>query len=83
MTTLVKGVFYIMVSFSYQYTGPHAGEMMMSVLWYYRPEQTEMGMQPHIHGEVQRSETSLIHESLISFCGHCREQVIFTDKKWS
>ena len=32
--------------------GPHAGEMMMSVLWYYRPEQTEMGKQPHIHGEV-------------------------------
>ena len=26
--------------------------MMMSVLWYYRPEQTEMGMQPHVHGEV-------------------------------
>ena len=26
--------------------------MMMSVLWYYRPEQTEMGKQPHIHGEV-------------------------------
>jgi hypothetical protein len=26
--------------------------MMMSVLWYYRPEQTEMGMQPNIHGEV-------------------------------
>ena len=24
----------------------------MSVLWYYRPEQTEMGKQPHIHGEV-------------------------------
>jgi hypothetical protein len=34
------------------FLGPHAGEMMMSVLWYYRPEQTEMGMQPNIHGEV-------------------------------
>lgn len=31
--------------------GPNAGEMMMSVLWYYRPEQTEMGKQPHVHGE--------------------------------
>lgn len=31
--------------------GPNAGEMMMSVLWYYRPEQTEMGRQPHIYGE--------------------------------
>ena len=40
------------MSFFFSCPGPNAGEMMMSVLWYYRPEQTEMGKQPHIHGEV-------------------------------
>lgn len=33
-------------------TGPNAGEMMMSVFWYYRPEQTEVGRVPNFHGEV-------------------------------
>ena len=32
--------------------GPNAGEMMMSVFWYYRPEQTEVGRVPNFHGEV-------------------------------
>ncbi|EDO43560.1 predicted protein [Nematostella vectensis] len=27
--------------------------MMMSVLWYYRPEQTEVGRDPSIHGEME------------------------------
>ena len=33
--------------------GPNAGEMMMSVFWYYRPEQTEVGRVPNFHGEVR------------------------------
>lgn len=35
--------------------GPNAGEMMMSVFWYYRPEQTEVGRVPNFHGEVTHS----------------------------
>ena len=27
--------------------------MMMSVFWYYRPEQTEVGRIPDFHGEVR------------------------------
>ena len=37
---------------SYFDLGPNAGEMMMSVFWYYRPEQTEVGRIPDFHGEV-------------------------------
>jgi len=33
--------------------GPNAGEMMMSVFWYYRPEQTEVGRVPNFHGEME------------------------------
>ncbi|XP_078345483.1 uncharacterized protein LOC144631000 isoform X1 [Oculina patagonica] len=33
--------------------GPNAGEMMMSVFWYYRPEQTEVGRIPNFHGEME------------------------------
>lgn len=33
--------------------GPNAGEMMMSVFWYYRPEQTEVGRIPNFHGDVR------------------------------
>lgn len=33
--------------------GPNAGEMMMSVFWYYRPEQTEVGRIPNFHGDVE------------------------------
>lgn len=36
--------------------GPNAGEMMMSVFWYYRPEQTEVGRLPHVHGDVSSFE---------------------------
>ncbi|RMX44765.1 hypothetical protein pdam_00009206 [Pocillopora damicornis] len=33
--------------------GPNAGEMMMSVFWYYRPEQTEVGRIPNFHGDME------------------------------
>lgn len=33
-------------------SGHLAGDMMMSVFWYYRPEQTEVGKLPGYHGEV-------------------------------
>ncbi|XP_031559111.1 uncharacterized protein LOC116295449 [Actinia tenebrosa] len=36
-----------------EHDGPNAGEMMMSVFWYYRPEQTEVGRLPHVHGEME------------------------------
>ena len=40
------------LTFVFPMTGPNAGEMMMSVFWYYRPEQTEVGRVPNFHGEV-------------------------------
>ena len=39
--------------------------MMMSVLWYYRPEQTEMGKQPHIHGEVDLFSLILLWQCVV------------------
>ncbi|XP_041351391.1 uncharacterized protein LOC121370315 [Gigantopelta aegis] len=43
---------------------PDDGEMMMSLLWYYRPEHTEMGRQPHnqeqeIFASKHRDENSV------------------------
>ncbi|KAK3751850.1 hypothetical protein QZH41_009673 [Actinostola sp. cb2023] len=42
-----------------EHDGPNAGEMMMSVFWYYRPEQTEVGRMPHIHGEISSKKQAI------------------------
>ena len=43
----------------FSFVGPNAGEMMMSVFWYYRPEQTEVGRLPNFHGEVRLSKAGV------------------------
>ena len=43
--------------------GHLAGDMMMSVFWYYRPEQTEVGKLAGYHGEVRKC----FHVSLINY----------------
>lgn len=35
-----------------------AGELMMSLLWYYRPEHTQGGRNPSMH-QVRRTDTTL------------------------